>query len=222
MSNRKDREDGKQVTLLETLEEIKTIASEYRKYEARMSRRFLWPPTYVRILIFLFRSGFHWKMWREDKGKERYEIGRQLIYSYTTASQRKSPYFDICAARFRFEALADHVRKRTQRFDAEALLSVHTLTGAKLGGLNIFKPLAVVLTAGTFLLHEVPDAILNLAHITKDAFDLVVFSMTCVTMAYLLLIIGPFYLMDRGRNKTCEIVGNLLAVMAAQDKCKLD
>ena len=121
------------------------------------------------------------------------------------------------SARYSIEALADEIRRLIPGVKPEALLAVNQIENARWKGPGVLKTLGLVLSAGTVIVHEVPESVLRYFKIEKDDFELFVFFATVVTLAYLATLLSIAYLSRRSEIRAHETVRDVLTLIAAED-----
>jgi hypothetical protein len=147
------------------------------------------------------------------------ELIKIPVSTCATETERESDYFDVATSDYPTDTLSEVLKRKFSNADFERLTKIHDLRKSKLLIVSIKYYAGLVLAGATLVLKSIPKKVVedNFGIIYED-FEVGVFWVMLVILAYVLLVLLPAWLMTVKAKYVHWYVGATLEYTAIKYK----
>jgi hypothetical protein len=190
-------------------DEVIHFIEEYNKWMLQLINRamFSWRRGYLKWLLYSFKllkKGFV-----SDSDKQSPEF-IELLKSAASDEERKKRFFVICTSEYAIDSLSKEIEKNFPKINFVKIKRLHDLKLKEVVKFNLKSTIGVVFGFGTLLLRTVPSVVVN-KFWNYETFQMWTFWLMVIFIAYLILILMPFWINYIKAKKRHEWIGNILS-----------
>ena len=190
-------------------DEVIHFIEEYNKWMLQLINRamFSWRRGYLKWALYSLKSlkkGF-----LSDSDKQSPEF-IELLKSVASDEERKKKFFVICTSEYAIDSLSKEIEKNFPKVNFVKIKRLHDLRLKEVVKLNLKSTIGVIFGFGTLLLRTVPSVVVN-KFWNYETFQIWTFWLMVIFIAYLILILMPFWINYIKAKNRHEWIGNVLS-----------
>lgn len=191
-------------------DQVVSYLDAYRKFITSITSRItrLHPSNFIGYIRLLKNFLTIWRQLNPLSGKNP-EFNKDLISKNVTEDEKQSEYYSIVINEYPMHQLSKSLELRFPDVDFKKLKKLHELKKTQISRIKLKQVIGVILAVATIFLKSIPETVVKRV-IDYEIFELIIFWVAVIVMAYLFFILLPFWMKYNRARKVHEYAGDII------------